>query len=81
MSYVDGYVIPVPTANKEKYISFAKLSAEIFKEHGALKIVETWQDDVPDGEVTSFPLSVQKKEDESVVFSWVVWPSKEAEVN
>jgi uncharacterized protein YbaA (DUF1428 family) len=50
--------------------------AEVFKDFGALKVVETWQDDVPDGELTSFPLAVKKQDDENVIFSWVVWPSK-----
>ena len=78
MTYVDGVVAAVPTANKEKYIEFAKEMAVVFKEYGALKVVDTWEDDVPNGEVTSFPLAVQKQEDESVAFSWIVWPSKEA---
>ncbi|MBU2893704.1 DUF1428 domain-containing protein [Colwellia sp. D2M02] len=78
MSYIDGFIAAVPTINKDKYIEHAKLSAVVFKEHGALKIMETWGDDVPDGELTSFPLAVQKKDDETVVFSWVTWPSKEA---
>ena len=78
MSYVDGFVCAVPVENKEKYIEHAKISAVVFKDHGALKVVENWADDVPDGEVTSFPLAVQCKDDERVVFSWVVWESKEA---
>lgn len=78
MSYVDGFVAAVPVANKEKFIEHAKTIAEVFKENGALKIVDTWEDDVPDGEVTSFPIAVQKNENEAVVFSWIIWPSKEA---
>jgi len=77
MSYVDGFVAAVPTANKKAYITHAKISAAVFKDHGALKIVETWGDDVPEGEVTSFPIAVKKEDDESIVFSWVTWPSKE----
>lgn len=76
MSYVDGYVIPVPKANKEAYIEQAKLMAQVFKENGAVEIYENWADDVPEGEVTSFSLAVQRQENEDVVFSWVVWPSK-----
>jgi len=49
----------------------------VFKEYGALKQVECWGDDVPDGEVTSFPMAVKCKSDETVAFSWIVWPSKE----
>lgn len=78
MSYVDGFVAAVPKANKEKYLEHAKISAAVFKEHGALKIVETWGDDVPDGELTSFPMAVKCEESETVVFSWVIWPSKES---
>ncbi|CAM3651951.1 DUF1428 domain-containing protein [Rheinheimera salexigens] len=76
MSYIDGFIAAVPTANKDKYIAHAKLSAVVFKDHGALKITEAWGDDVPDGEVTSFPMAVKCSKDETVVFSSVVWPSK-----
>jgi uncharacterized protein YbaA (DUF1428 family) len=78
MSYVDGFVAAVPTANREKYRKHAEAAAVVFKEHGALKLVECWGDDVPDGKVTSFPMAVKRKDDETVVFSWVVWPSKKA---
>lgn len=78
MTYVDGFVAAVPTANKEKYIKHASDAAAVFKDHGALKLVECWGDDVPDGEVTSFPMAVQCKPDETVVFSWILWPSREA---
>ena len=78
MTYVDGFVAAVPIANKAKFIAHAETAAELFKEHGALQVVENWGDDVPDGELTSFPMAVKKKEDETVVFSWIVWPSKEA---
>ena len=77
MPYVDGFVIAVPTRNKEVYAEHARRAAEIFKECGALKLVECWGDDVPDGEVTSFPMAVKCKEDETVCFSWIVWPSRE----
>jgi len=77
MEYVDGFAAAVPNTNKDKYIQHAKDAAVVFKEHGAIRLVECWGDDVPDGEVTSFPLAVQCKEDETVVFSWIVWPSKE----
>ena len=78
MSYVDGFVAAVPTANREKFKKHAEDAAEVFKEHGAVKIVECWGDDVADGEVTSFPMAVKKKDDESVVFSWILWPSRDA---
>ena len=77
MSYIDGYLIAVPTANKDKYKDVATRSAGVFKDHGALEVVECWGDDVPQGKVTSFPLAVKCKEDETVVFSWVMWPDRE----
>ncbi|WP_133467830.1 DUF1428 domain-containing protein [Paraglaciecola marina] len=77
MSYVDGFVAAVPTENKDQYINHAQIAAIVFKEHGALNIVENWEDDVPEGKITSFPLAVKKQADEAVVFSWIVWPSKE----
>jgi uncharacterized protein YbaA (DUF1428 family) len=78
MPYVDGYVTPVPTSKKDEYIAHARKAGEVLKEHGALKIVECWGDDVPEGKVTSFPMAVQRKDDETVVFSWMVWASREA---
>ena len=77
MSYVDGFVIPVPAGKKEAYRELAALAAPVFKEHGALRVVECWQDDVPDGKVTDFKRAVQAEEGESIVFSWIVWPSRE----
>lgn len=78
MTYVDGFVLAVPKANREAFKALAEEAAPIFKDHGALAVVECWGDDVPDGEVTSFPMSVKCKDDETVVFSWIVWPSREA---
>lgn len=78
MSYVDGFVAAVPTANREAYREHAATAAQVFKEYGALAVVECWGDDVPQGEVTSFPMAVKCKEDETVIFSWILWPSKEA---
>ena len=78
MTYVDGFVVPVPTANREVYRQFAERAAAVFKEHGALKVVECWGDDVPEGKVTSFPMAIKRKDDETVVFSWIVWPSRAA---
>ncbi|SFP51318.1 Uncharacterized conserved protein YbaA, DUF1428 family [Geopseudomonas sagittaria] len=77
MSYVDGFVLAVPTANKETYRIHAAAAAVVFKEYGALKVVECWGDDVPEGKITSFPMAVKCQPDETVVFSWIVWPSRE----
>lgn len=78
MHYIDGFVVAVPTANRDRYIEHARMGAAVFKDHGALRLVECWGDDVPQGKITSFPAAVKCKEDETVVFSWLVWPSKAA---
>ena len=78
MAYVDGFVIPVKTAKREEYKKMALELLEVYKEHGAISITECWGDDVPDGKVTSFPMAVKCEPDETVVFSWVLWESKEA---
>ncbi len=77
MTYVDGFVAAVPAANRGTYTEYAAKAARSFREQGALKVVECWGDDVPEGELTSFPMAVKRKEDEAVVFGWIVWPSKE----
>ena len=76
MSYIDGFVMAVPTANKEKFIAHAKASDTIFTELGATRVLECWGDDVPEGKVTDFRQAVQAKADESIVFSWIEWPDK-----
>ncbi|WP_394221548.1 DUF1428 domain-containing protein [Alteromonas gracilis] len=77
MSYIDAFTVAVPNENKDLYIEHAKLAGEIFKEYGAIKVLEAWGDDVPDGELTSFPLAVKAEKNETVVFSIAFWPSKE----
>ena len=72
MTYIDGFVAAVPTANREKYKKHAEEAAKVFREYGALKVVEAWGDDVPEGKLTSFPIAVIRKDDETVVFSWIV---------
>ncbi len=76
MNYIDGLVAAVPAANREKFTRHAGEMALLFKEYGALQVVDCWGDDVPEGKLTSFTMAVQRKEDESVVFSWIVWPSR-----
>lgn len=77
MNYVDGFVCAVPTANRDAYLTYAQQGAAIFKEFGASSVVECWGDDVPDGKLTSFPLAVKCESTETVVFSWITWPSKQ----
>ena len=76
MSYVDGFVIPVPTANKEAFIEQARERDAAFRRFGALRVVECWGDDVPVGKLTDFHRAVQATADETVALSWVEWPDK-----
>ena len=76
MAYIDGFVIAVPTANREKFIEHARYFDTMFLEFGALRVVECWGDDVPAGKQTDFMRAVQAREDESVAFSWIEWPDK-----
>ncbi|RCW79842.1 DUF1428 domain-containing protein [Phyllobacterium bourgognense] len=77
MSYVDGFLLAVPKAKLEAYKELASLAGEVWKEHGALAFVECVADDVPYGELTSFPRAVHATDDETVVFSWIVYESRE----
>ena len=76
MTYVDGFVIAVPTANKDAFIKHASEADSVFLELGATRILECWADDVSHGKQTDFYRAVEAKEDESVVFSWIEWPDK-----
>lgn len=76
--YVDGYLLPVPEANRAAYGDMARKAADVFLEYGALRMVEAWDDDVPDGKVTDFRRAVLARPDEKVVYSWIEWPSKQA---
>ncbi|TNE46033.1 MAG: DUF1428 domain-containing protein [Deltaproteobacteria bacterium] len=77
MTYVDGFVLAVPKDKKQEYLAMSKKASTVFLQNGALQHVECWEDDVPDGKVTSFPMAVKKSEDEAVVFSWITWPDKQ----
>ena len=76
MTYISGFVIPVPTGNKDKYKDMVDRSASLFKGYGVLRLMEAWDDDVPDGEVTDFRRAVEARDDEVVVFSWHEYPDK-----
>lgn len=76
MTYVDGFVVAVPTANKQKYIEHAEAALDLFKEFGVTRMVEGWGDEVPRGEINDLYGAVQAKEDETVLFSWVEYPDK-----
>lgn len=76
MTCIDGFVIAVPTANKQRFIEHAGQLDPMFIELGAIRVIEGWGDDVPDGKVTDFRRAVQATAEETVVFSWVEWPDK-----
>jgi uncharacterized protein YbaA (DUF1428 family) len=78
MSYMDGFVIPVPRGNKQAYKDLAAIAAPVFIEHGAIRVVECWGDDIKPGKVNDFRTCVIAEAGEEVVFSWIEWPSKEA---
>jgi uncharacterized protein YbaA (DUF1428 family) len=75
--YIDGFVLPVPKSNIEAYRRMAETAAQVWREYGALEYVECIADDVKPGKVTSFPQAVQLKDDETVVFAWIVYESRE----
>ena len=78
MSYIQGFLLPVLEDRKADYVALARKSWPLLKEYGAVSMCEAWGDSVPDGKLTSFPMAVKKNDDEVVVFSWIVWPDKEA---
>jgi len=81
MSYIDGFVIAVPTANKQTFIVHANKGDGVFIDHGATRVVECWGADVPKGKTTDFQGAVAARDDETVVFSWIEWPDKASRDN
>ncbi|MCB1419070.1 MAG: DUF1428 domain-containing protein [Notoacmeibacter sp.] len=77
MSYIDGFVIAVPAARKQDFIDHATHIDPMFLELGAIRVLECWGDDVPDGKLTDFRRAVQAEKDEVVVFAWIEWPDKQ----
>ena len=77
MPYVDGFVVPVPKNRLDEYRKLARQMGDVWREHGALSVVEAVADDVPYGEQTSFPRAVKRSEDETVVFSWITYESRQ----
>ncbi|CCF19998.1 conserved protein of unknown function [Pseudorhizobium banfieldiae] len=76
MAYVDGFIVPVPKAKLEAYKEMARTAGDVWMEYGALSYVECIGDDIPYGEVTSFPRAVQATEEETVVFSWITYKDR-----
>lgn len=74
--YIDGFVIAVPKANRQKFIDHAEMADGIFIEMGATRVIECWGDEVPDGTTTDFRMAVKAQADEDVIFSWIEWPDK-----
>lgn len=78
--YVDGFILPVPEGNREAYREMAQKASAVFLEYGAVRVVEAWGDDVPEGKVTDYRRSVNQAEGENVVYSWIEWPDKATRV-
>lgn len=76
MAYLDGFVIAVPIANRDKFIAHAEGADTVFTDLGATRVVECWDDNVPAGHTTDFRRAVEAKDDEAIVFSWIEWPDK-----
>ena len=76
IGYTDGFVVPVPNDKKDAYRAMAQKAATKFKQHGALRVVEAWGDDIPDGTVTDYKRAVHAADGENIVYSYVEWPDK-----
>lgn len=76
MAYIDGFVIPVPNGNRERYRALAARAAPVFIEHGAIRVVECWGEDIKTGQTNDFRTAVIAQAEEEVVVSWIEWPDK-----
>ena len=76
-NYVDGYVLPVPEDRKDAYLAMAQKASGKFREYGAVRVVEAWGDDLPEGQVTDYQRAVKAEPGEGIIYSWVEWPDKE----
>ena len=76
MSYVDGFIVPVPKKNLAAYRRMARKAGKVWRDHGALEYRECVGDDVKPGKLTSFPQSVKLKPGELVIFAWIVYKSR-----
>ena len=76
MDFIDGIVVAVPDDKRQVYIEQAARVAALFREYGASRVVDNWGVDVPEGKLTSFPMAVKREPHETIVFSWVEWPTK-----
>lgn len=82
MAYVDGFLLAVPNDKKDAYAKTARWCLDIWKsEYGLISAKECWGENIPEGEVTSFPMAVKLKDNETVVFSWTIWPDKQTRDN
>lgn len=81
MPYVDGFVTPLPADKRDAYLAFARKGWEVFRKYGALRHVETIEDQIPDGATTDFRRAVLAKQDELITFSWIIWPDKQTRDN
>lgn len=77
MTYVDGFITPVKKNNLDAYLAMATKAAGIFREYGALHVMECWGDQLPEGKTTDFFMAVKAEPEENVAFSWIIWPSKD----
>ena len=76
MHYIDAFVAAVADTQRDAYTAHAREMAKLFKDYGALRVVDAWGDDVPEGKLTSFPMAVKREPGETVVFAWIAWPDK-----